>query len=128
MENKKHSLIDINNIDKHCPEHNENFVIYCEDCEKSFCTYYPNHPEEHNLKTIDSMRVGQEIEKINDQIQKSKEFINEIKELYDKIHKYKEINELEIKLIEDLIISYKNSERYKQLNEEIIMNIQNNNE
>ena len=38
----------------------------------------------------------QEIEKIENQIQKSKEFINEIKELYDKIHKNKEINELEI--------------------------------
>ena len=34
MENKEHSLNDINNIDKYSPEHNENFVIYCEDCEK----------------------------------------------------------------------------------------------
>ena len=45
MENKEHSLIKLKNIDEYCPEHNKICVIYCEYCEKSFCTYCPNHPE-----------------------------------------------------------------------------------
>ena len=135
MENKEHSLIDINNIDKYCPEHNDMFVIYCEDCEKSFCTYCPNHPEEHNIKIIQRMKIEEkEIKNLENQIQNSKKFMIKIKKLYENIieeiknlyKNFKEMNELEIKLIEDLMMIYKNSERYKQLNAEIIMNIKNN--
>ncbi len=123
-EKEKHSLIDIKNIDK-CPKDNVIFNKYCEDCEKSFCIYCPNHPKNHNVKDIQRIEE-KEIENLENKIQKSKEFINEIKELYEKIHKYIETNELEIKLIEDLMMTYKNAERQQKLNAEIIMNIKNN--
>ena len=135
MENKEHSLIDINDIDKYCPEHNKICVIYCEDCEKSFCTYCPNHPKNHNVELIQRMKIEEkEIKHLENQIQNSKIFMTKIKKLYENIieeinklyKEYKEMNELEIKLIEDLMMTYKNSERYKQLNAEIIMNIKNN--
>ena len=135
MENKEHSLIDINNIDKYCPEHNEICVIYCEDCEKSFCTYCPNHPKNHNVELIQRMKIEEkEIKNLENQIQNSKKFMIKIKKLYEKIieeinksyKEYKEMNELEIKLIEDLMMTYKNAERQQKLNAEIIMNIKNN--
>ena len=135
MENKEHSLIDINNIDKYCPEHNEICVIYCEDCEKSFCTYCPNHPKNHNVELIQRMKIEEkEIKNLENQIQNSKKFMIKIKKIYENIieeinksyKEYKEMNELEIKLIEDLMMTYKNSERYQKLNAEIIMNIKNN--
>ena len=135
MENKEHSLIKLKNIDKYCPEHNKICVIYCEDCEKSFCTYCPNHPKNHNVELIQRMKIEEkEIKHLENQIQNSKKFMTKIKELYENIieeinksyKEYKEMNELEIKLIEDLMMTYKNSERYQKLNAEIIMNIKNN--
>ena len=135
MENKEHSLIKLKNIDEYCPEHNKICVIYCEDCEKSFCTYCPNHPKNHNVELIQRMKIEEkEIKNLENQIQNSKKFMIKIKKLYEKIieeinksyKEYKEMNELEIKLIEDLMMTYKNSERYQKLNAEIIMNIKNN--
>ena len=135
MENKEHSLIKLKNIDEYCPEHNKICVIYCEDCEKSFCTYCPNHPKNHNVELIQRMKIEEkEIKHLENQIQNSKIFMTKIKELYENIieeinksyKEYKEMNELEIKLIEDLMMTYKNSERYQKLNAEIIMNIKNN--
>ena len=41
------------------------------------------------------------------------------------MNKFNELNELEIRFIEDLILSYKYAEKNRQLNSEIILNLKN---
>ncbi len=41
------------------------------------------------------------------------------------MNKFNELNELEIRFIEDLMLSYKYAEKNRQLNSEIILNLKN---
>ena len=134
LEQKDHVLIPINKIDNYCLEHNDPFVIYCNECEKSSCNYCPNEPLNHKVVLIQRMKISKEkIELLENEITKLKIFLKKMNKLYNNIvnqisesfSKFYELNELEIKFIEDLILSYKYAEKNHILNSEIILNLKN---
>ena len=135
LEKKEHILIPINKIDCYCLEHNESYVVYCNDCKKSSCNYCNNEPSNHNIEIIQRMKIeDKEIEKLEKKIQNIKIYLKKINELYNNIldkikesmNKFNELNELEIRFIEDLISTYKYAEKNRQLNIEIIFNLKKN--
>ena len=80
------------------------------------------------------MKISKEkIELLENEITKLKIFLKKMNKLYNNIvnqisesfSKFYELNELEIKFIEDLILSYKCAEKNHILNSEIILNVKN---
>jgi len=134
LEKEEHILIPINKFDCYCLEHNDPYVIYCYDCKKSSCNYCNKEPSNHKIDFIQRIKIdNNEINELENKIQNIKKFLREINELYNNfiikikqsMNKFNELNDLEIKFIEDLISTYKYVEKNRQINTDIIFNLKN---
>ena len=86
MEKQNHFLIPINKIDCYCLEHNDPYVVYCNDCKKSSCNYCNKEPSNHKIDFIQRIKIdNNEINELENKIQNIKIFLMKINELYKNI-------------------------------------------
>ena len=124
---KNHIIIDYDEKNYICNEHNEKYMLYCEDCNKNLCTLCDGHKEHKRIFFVDILPKKEElIEKMSQVKSIIDNFISEIKVLKSRLNEVKNKIAIYYKIYEDLINNYDNKNR----NYEIIYNItqlQNNN-
>ena len=134
-------LIPVKKIDSCCFEknhNNNNTICYCKDDNKNICFYCKeNEHKGHKIeefKFIENERINEIKNNINKTKQNLNLFLNEIKsfileleklikEIKNEYNKYKENNEIKIKIVEDLINNYEMKKTNCDLNYQIIQNI-----
>ena len=140
--NEDHYLIPALKMDYVCYNkfHNETPVFYyCKDDNKNICYYCVQ--EEHKYHNCNKFsNIKREIDNLENDINNAKnnlfnlnndmkKFLAKlyelIKELNKKLKSYLEINTIELKMLDDLIKTYKLKEEKKQLNYQMIYNIKN---
>ena len=133
-------LIPVKKIDSCCFEknHNKDIICFCKDDNKNICFYCKEN--EHKGHKIEEFKFieNEKINEIKNNINKTKQnltlFLNEIKsfileleklikEIKNEYNKYKENNEIKIKIVEDLINNYEMKKTNCDLNYQIIQNI-----
>ena len=138
-EQKGHILILISKFDSTCVEHNDKIISYCLSCLKDICMIcYDNHEHHQIINLVDCKLKQNEMETIEEKIQYSKTFLENLKELFHQVinemdsqasllknsyQQFNEINLLELKLAEELIYIYKKTEKERNLNYAIIENV-----
>ena len=138
-EQKGHILILISKFDSTCVEHNDKIISYCLSCLKDICMIcYDNHEHHQIINLVDCKLKQNEMETIEEKIQYSKTFLENLKELFHQVinemdsqasllknsyQQFNEINILELKLVEELIYIYKKTEKERNLNYAIIENV-----
>ena len=117
----KHNIIDYDNKNYICPNHNELLIKYCKQCFKNFCFSCDDEHQGHNaislldlkpnLTEVNNMlaELKKEIDYFNNQI---KDIVNKLNELIKAMNTYYEINK-------DLINNYE----MKKRNYQILQNI-----
>ena len=113
-----------------CKIHSNFYSFYCIKCKKNTCIYCKNEHIYHDLidlsKEIYSDENKKKIEENIKNIELQINSLDTIKnEIIKRIHKMKESNEFEIKLIKLLLYSYKYEESQNNLNFNIIQNLKN---
>ena len=111
---KAHKIINYEDKDYICAEHNKTFDSYCKECQKNLCLYCEHEHNEKRHKIINYVKI---LTKMNDAN-------NYMKVLKDKISKFTMI-------IDDIIIKLKkvkeNIEYFYDINKDIISSLNNNN-
>ena len=124
---KNHIIINYDEKYYICNEHNEKYMLYCEDCNKNLCTLCDGHKEHKRIFFVDILPKKEDLIK-KKQLLKSTidDFNSEIKVLISRFNEVTNKINIYYKIIEDMINNYDNKNR----NYEIIYNlnqIQNNN-
>ena len=110
-EQKGHILILISKFDSTCVEHNDKIISYCLSCLKDICMIcYDNH-EHHQIINLVDCKL------------KQNEMDSQASLLKNSYQQFNEINLLELKLAEELIYTYKKTEKERNLNYAIIENV-----
>ena len=124
---KNHIIINYDEKYYICNEHNEKYMLYCEDCNKNLCTLCDGHKNHKRIFFVDILPKKEDLIK-KKQLLKSTidDFNSEIKVLISRFNEVTNKINIYYKIIEDMINNYDNKNR----NYEIIYNlnqIQNNN-
>ena len=124
---KNHIIINYDEKYYICNEHNEKYMLYCEDCNKNLCTLCDGHKEHKRIFFVDILPKKEDLIK-KKQLLKSTidDFNSEIKVLISRFNEVTNKINIYYKIIEDMVNNYDNKNR----NYEIIYNlnqIQNNN-
>ena len=138
-EQKEHILILISKFDSTCVEHNDKIISYCLSCLKDICmTCYDSHEHHQIVNLVDCKLKQSEIENIEEKILYSKTFIDNLKDVFNKVinemddqasilknsyEQFYEINLWELKLTKELFDTYKKTEKDRNLNYAIIENV-----
>ena len=124
---KNHVIINYDEKNYICYEHNDKYMLYCEDCNKNLCTLCDGHKGHNRIFFVDILPKKEELLKIKEQFQSTIfEFNNEIKVLIGRLNEVSNKINIYYKIYEDMINNYDNKNR----NYETIYNInqmQNNN-
>ena len=135
--NEGHYLISKNKLDFYCAQHNRNYSSFCHNDNKNICDFceHNNHNIEKYEKIGDNYLndFKNKIRNSEDNLKRITEEINEviieIKKFEEHIIKhfkrYKEINEIEIKFLKDLLNIYESNREEGKINYQIIQNIKN---
>jgi len=126
---------------KECSIHKNSFDSYCTRCDKNLCFICnPEHKNHNILSFFEIVPDKNKLEKLEENILKSTEqleqirtqmdeIINETKEfldsLYEKYDEFKQLNLLEMKLVQIMKEQYIKNQKNQLLNYEIIQNINN---
>ena len=126
---------------KECSIHKNSFDSYCTRCDKNLCFICnPEHKNHNILSFFEIVPDKNKLEKLEENILKSteqleqirtqmEEIINETKEfldsLYEKYDEFKQLNLLEMKLVQIMKEQYIKNQKNQLLNYEIIQNINN---
>ena len=105
---KNHDIINYENKNYICENHNETLTKYCNDCKKNICISCSNEHKSH--KTIYYDNIIPDIEKIREEMKELKEeiekFNKNIKNIIRKLNKVKENMEIYYKINESIINNY----------------------
>ena len=90
IHDKSHIIINYENKNYICKEHNETFVKYCYDCEIDLCLSCINEHEDHEIisygdELIDMKDLRKKMKRLEEDINKFKMNIEEIINKYNKI-------------------------------------------
>ena len=114
---KNHNIINYENKNYICENHNEVLMKYCNDCKKNICISCSNEHKSH--KTIYYDNILPDIEKIREEMKELKEeieiFNKNIKNIIRKLNKVKENMEIYYKINEDIINNEIENRNYKIL-------------
>ena len=129
IHNKNHNIINYEDKNYICKEHNDIFSKYCKTCNKNICIICESEHNEHDIIELSKILIKKDemnkiINELKESIDKFKYKINIIKEIFDKM-----VNIMDVyyKINNDIINNYNMNKRnyYKLLN---IYNLKNNNE
>ena len=118
---KNHNIINYEQKDYICDLHYETYNSYCKDCSKNICMLCETEHDKHNIiyfgKIIPNIKEIKD--EINNQKKEIKKFINDIKEIIDRLNDL--INNVEIycEVYDDIINNY----NIKNKNHIILQNI-----
>ena len=125
--NQNHIIINYDEKDYICNEHNEKYSSYCEDCNKNICTLCNGHKNHNKILFSDNLLSEEELIKKKDKLKSiTNDFNNEKRILINILNEVSNKINIYYKIYEDIINNYDNKNR----NYEIIYNInqiQNNN-
>ena len=117
---KNHKIIDYENKDYICNNHNEGYIRYCEDCKINLCIYCESKHNNHN-----TINIMPDLDKIENNIKELKEnidiFNNNIEKIINKLMKVKENIKIYYKIYNNIYNTYekriRNYELYNNINE-----------
>ena len=121
---KSHDIIDYDDKNYKCNEHNESFNKYCENCKVDLCLYCISEHKKHKIvayedKLIDTKVLIKSMDDLKNAIKKFKdnldEIINKFKKIIESIDAFYNINN-------DIVKYY---EKYKPRNYFSLLNLQN---
>ena len=135
--NEGHYLISKNKLDFHCAQHNRNYSSFCHNDNKNICDFCEDN--NHNIekyKKIEDNYLNDFKNKIKNSEDNLKRIAKEINDVIEGVKKfeediikhfkrYKEINEIEIKFLKDLLNIYESNMEEGKINYQIIQNIKN---
>ena len=125
--NQNHIIINYDEKDYICNEHNEKYSSYCEDCNKNICALCDGHKNHNKVLFSDNILNKEELIKKKDKLKSIiNDFNCEIRILINILNEVSNKINIYYKIYEDIINNYDNKNR----NYEIIYNInqiQNNN-
>ena len=117
---KNHIIINYDEKYYVCNEHNEKYMLYCEDCNKNLCTLCDGHKNHNRIFFVDVLPKKEEIiEKLKHLKSTIDEFNSEIKVLISRLNDVTNKINIYYRIYEDMINNYDNKNR----NYEIIYNI-----
>ena len=117
---KNHIIINYDEKYYVCNEHNDKYMLYCEDCNKNLCTLCDGHKNHKRIFFVDVLPKKEEIkEKLKYLKSIIDEFNSEIKVLISRLNEVTNKINIYYKIYEDMINNYDNKNR----NYEIIYNI-----
>ena len=117
---KDHIIINYDEKYYVCNEHNDKYMLYCEDCNKNLCTLCDGHKNHKRIFFVDVLPKKEEIkEKLKYLKSTIDEFNSEIKVLICRLNEVTNKINIYYKIYEDMINNYDNKNR----NYEIIYNI-----
>ena len=117
---KNHIIINYDEKYYVCNEHNDKYMLYCEDCNKNLCTLCDGHKNHKRIFFVDVLPKKEEIkEKLKYLKSTIDEFNSEIKVLISRLNEVTNKINIYYKIYEDMINNYDNKNR----NYEIIYNI-----
>ena len=105
--NNTHNIINYNDKNYKCKEHNKNFIKYCKECEENICKLCEDKHKNHNYIKLGDILIKK------DELLKEK---NEFKDIIDKLS----YNIKEIKIMLDTVLN--NIKIYYNIIEDIINN------
>jgi len=120
---KNHNIINYDDKNYICEEHNNKYIAYCKDCKQNICIFCEQNHKNDNL--INYGLLIPNIDNINNdlnqlKLQKNK-LINEIKEIINKLNKVIENFDIYYNINENLINNYDKN----KMNYEILYNLNN---
>ena len=108
IKNNEYIKVDSNYLFNYCLNHNNKFVFYCKECKLSLCSLCDinfHNDKDHLLQQIISLRKNKNKEdNFKIIINKQRDLLNEIKEIYNKLFQSLE-NDIIIK--EKILVNYK---------------------
>ena len=117
---KDHIIINYDEKYYVCNEHNDKYMLYCEDCNKNLCTLCDGHKNHKRIFFVDVLPKKEEKkEKLKYLKSTIDEFNSEIKVLICRLNEVTNKINIYYKIYEDMINNYDNKNR----NYEIIYNI-----
>ena len=117
---KNHIIINYDEKYYVCNEHNDKYMLYCEDCNKNLCTLCDGHKNHKRIFFVDVLPKKEEIkEKLKYLKSTIDEFNSEIKVLISRLNEVTNKINIYYKIYEDMINNYDNKNR----NYEIIYSI-----
>ena len=121
--NKNHKVINYDDKNYICEQHNKSYISYCEDCKENICIYCEQNHNEHNI-----IAYGKLIPDINKNNNMMKEFEevknklnNDINNIIMKLNKVKDNYEIYYNINKNII----NNFNKEKINYEILYNINN---
>ena len=121
--NKNHNIINYDDKNYICEEHNKTYVSFCEDCKENTCLYCEQKHKEH--KIISYGKLIPDKNKLNDllkQLEEKKDNLNkDIYEIIRKLNKVKENYENYFNINKNIINNFDK----EKINYEILYNINN---
>ena len=93
-EDQKHKIIDYDNVDYVCEMHNDFYFSYCFECKNNLCiSCKRNHDKNHKMISFENIvpnddEIKEELKNFNSKINVINKYIDEIKEMLDKVKTY----------------------------------------
>ena len=123
-----HNMIFIQKYDSICKLHSNSYSFYCIQCKNNLCNYCYLQHKSHNIINLSEFNYSDESKnKLKEKIKDIENKINNLdiikQNIIFQIDKFKELSELEIKMLKILFYSYEYEENQNNLNYNIIKNL-----
>ena len=123
-----HNMIFIQKYDSICKLHSNSYSFYCIQCKNNLCNYCYLQHKSHNIINLSEFNYSDESKnKLKEKIKDIENKINNLdiikQNIIYQIDKFKELSELEIKMLKILFYSYEYEENQNNLNYNIIKNL-----
>ena len=118
---KNHNVINYDNKNYICEQHNKAFISYCKDCKENACIYCEQNHNKHNIMSYGKLLPDDDkMKNISEQLEKTKErIINDINEMIEKLNDIKDSYIKYSNIFENII----NNFNREKINYEILYNI-----
>ena len=121
--NKNHKVINYDDKNYICEQHNKSYISYCQDCKENICMYCEQNHNKHNIITYGKLipddnkrnNMLKEIEEIKNKLN------DELNNIIMRLKKVKDNFEIYFNIIKNIINNFKK----EKINYEILYNINN---
>ena len=126
----KHIIMNNDKFDSICIIHSNTFSSYCLNCKANLCVYCIKEHKEHKIIFLENIIMTEnEINEFMNKINKIKNITNKIEDIKNNIikelDKFKEINNLEIQFISELLGTFEYENKKNNINYNVIQNLKN---